>query len=84
MTQEASMQKPNGLLGLLLDVYDKPVAVRIGTTLVKIAWVNSQPDCFVLELDPAEMEDAVEALVLDSVTAVKARSLVGQTGPEWT
>lgn len=84
MTQEASIQKPSGLLGLLLDVYDKPVAVRIGSTLVKIAWVNSQPDCVVLELDPAEMEGAVEALVLDSVTAAKARSLVGQTGLERT
>ena len=80
MRRDASRGKPYGLLGLLLDVYDKPVVVRVGTTLVQIAWVNLQPDCVVLELNPAEMETAVEHLVLDSVTAAKASAVRPERG----
>ncbi len=44
MKQKPAAAKPNGLLSLLLDVYDKSIAMRVDGTLVKVAWVNTQPD----------------------------------------
>lgn len=72
-------EKRHGLLGLMLDVFDRPVIVRVGTTLVRVAWVNVQPEHAVLELDPADMETAVDDIVLSTVTAAKARTIRSAT-----
>ncbi|GLW35236.1 hypothetical protein [Actinoplanes regularis] len=75
MTPETPPQKGTGLLALLLDVFDVPVVVRVGTTLVKIGWISVNEGRAVLELDPEDLEVAVEDLVLESVTAAKARAV---------
>ncbi|GGN96247.1 hypothetical protein GCM10010112_87340 [Actinoplanes lobatus] len=74
MTKESPSKSGLGLLGLLLDAFDVPVVVRVGSTLVKIGWINLHEGRAVLELDPDDMEVAVEDLVLDSVTAANART----------
>ena len=73
MTPRGPSKEGTGLLALLLDVFDVPVVVRVGTTLVKVGCVNLHEGRAVLELDPEDMEVAVEDLVLDSVTTAKAR-----------
>ncbi|MFC4066910.1 hypothetical protein [Actinoplanes subglobosus] len=60
------VEKRTGLLSLLLDVFDLPVVVRVGTTLVSIGWISRSEGRCVLELDPDDLATAVEHLVLDS------------------
>jgi hypothetical protein len=83
MTGQAPVENPNGLLALLLDVFDVPVVVRVGTTLVNVAGVGKSEGRYVLELDAQDLQVAVEHLVLDSVTAAKART-AGQRSPRGT
>ncbi|GGN47066.1 hypothetical protein FHR83_007490 [Actinoplanes campanulatus] len=84
MTRETPANKGSGLLALLLDVFDVPVVVRVGTTLVKIGWINLHEGRAVLELDPEDMEVAVEDLVLDSVTAARSIAATREAAPGGT
>ena len=72
MNGHGPVEKRAGLLALLLDIFDVPVAVRVGTTLVSIGWISKGEGRCVLELDPDDLATAVEHLVLDSG---KARTL---------
>jgi hypothetical protein len=74
MTPEKPPKKATGLLGLLLDAFDAPPVVRVGTTLVKVGWIHMQEGHAVIELEADDMAVAVEQLVLDSVTAAKVRA----------
>ena len=58
----------------MLDVFDVPVVVQVGTTLVNIAGVGRSEGRYVLELDEDDMQVAVEHLMLDNLTAAKARA----------
>ncbi|MEU8655293.1 hypothetical protein [Actinoplanes philippinensis] len=75
MTNEEPPQRAPGLLGLLIDAFDGPPVVRVGTTLVGIHWIHIQDGRAVIELVADDMDVAVEQLVLDSVTAAKARAI---------
>ncbi|BEL04373.1 hypothetical protein Q0Z83_025640 [Actinoplanes sichuanensis] len=63
------------MLGLLMDAFDAPPVVRVGTTLVKVHWIHMQEGRAVIELEADDMAVAIEQLVLDSVTAAKARAV---------
>ena len=73
MTPHGPLEQGSGLLKLLLDVFGMPVVVRVGTTLVRISRISVNETHAVLELDSAELEVAVEDLVLDTITAAKVR-----------
>ncbi|BCJ41711.1 hypothetical protein GCM10010168_52910 [Actinoplanes ianthinogenes] len=73
MTDQEPPKKRTGLLGLLLDAFDVPPVVRVGTTLVKVDWIYMHEGRAVIELEAEDMAVAVEQLVLDSKTAAKAR-----------
>jgi hypothetical protein len=75
MTNEEQPKRAPGLLGLLLDAFGAPPVVRVGTTLVKVHWIHMQDGRAVIELEAADLAVAVEQLVLDSVTAAKARAI---------
>lgn len=74
MTDEEPSRRPPGLLGLLLDAFDAPPVVRVGTTLVRVRWIHMQEGRAVIELEAGDMAVAVEQLVLDSVTAARSRT----------
>ncbi|GAA2844081.1 hypothetical protein Acy02nite_68840 [Actinoplanes cyaneus] len=74
MTTEESPKRTPGLLGLLIDAFDGPPVVRVGTTLVKVGWIHMQEGRAVIELEADDMAVAVEQLVLDSATAARARA----------
>ncbi|WP_229067428.1 hypothetical protein [Actinoplanes sp. DH11] len=63
------------MLALLLNVVDAPVVARVGTTWMSIDSVRKSEGRYVLELDPEDMQTAVEHLVIDSATAAKARAM---------
>ncbi|GAA0477623.1 hypothetical protein Aca07nite_72030 [Actinoplanes capillaceus] len=75
LIQEARMDERNEPTRLLLDVFGAPIVVRIGTTLVGVGATNRCEGRIVLDLDPGDLEAAVEQLVLDSAIAAKARAI---------
>ncbi|GIF12453.1 hypothetical protein [Actinoplanes teichomyceticus] len=80
MTNEEPPKRAPGLLGLPLDAFDAPPVVRVGTTLVRVAWIHMQEGRAVIELETDDMAVAAEQLVLDSVTAAKARAARSEAG----
>ncbi|GAA2545254.1 hypothetical protein GCM10010435_12690 [Winogradskya consettensis] len=80
MTTEEPPKGIPGLLGLLLDAFDAPPVVRVGTTLVRVAWIHMQEGRAVIELETDDMAVAAEQLVLDIVTAAKARAARSEAG----
>ena len=74
MTPQGPLETVSGLLNLLLNVSDVPVVVRVGTTLVKVGRISVNESHAVLEMDSAELEVAVEDLLLDRITVAKVQA----------
>ncbi|MEV6350921.1 hypothetical protein [Actinoplanes sp. NPDC051851] len=78
------MRKRIGLLELLQDAFDVPVAVKVGDTLVEISGARLIEDRVVLELDPEDMDVAAEHIVVESATAARARAAAEPVRSEGT